>query len=291
MKDLSIVIVNYNNRKLLEECLSSIYKSTHWISFEVIVSDNGSSDGSREMIKDKFPEVKLIENKENLGFSKASNLGLKIADARYSMLLNDDTVVLSSEGGSASGGEAALDKMVQFMDRHREAGACGAKLLNTDGTVQRQGGLFGRKFWQAKGPAAVDFVIGAALMVRKEVIDKVGIMDENLFFYNDDLDWCMSIRKAGWKIYFLPEAPIVHYGGYSSRRAFNRGLFVEGFKGGMYFCRKHYGEAAYHLYRLLLCLGLCLCLPLFVLNKEKINAYFDIINIAWHGQIVRPVVK
>lgn len=281
MKDLSIVIVNTNNRKILEECLSSIYKSTHQITFEIIVSDNASSDGSQDMVKNKFPEVKLIKNKENLGFIKASNLGLKQSQARYDMLLNDDTIVK----------EGSLDKLVEFMDKTPEAGACGPKLLNVDGTLQHQGGLLAKKFWQSKIPTTVDFVIGAALVVRKEVIDKVGVMDENLFFYNDDLDWCMSIRNAGYKIYFVPGAEIMHYGGYSSKRTFNARLFVEGFKGGLYFCRKHYGEAAYHIYRLILALVLVLVLPFHLINQEKFQAYLEIISIATRGQIPHPMLK
>jgi GT2 family glycosyltransferase len=281
MKDLSIIIVNTNNRKLLEECLASIYKNTRKVSFEIIVSDNASTDGSQEMVKNKFPQVFLIENQENLGFIKASNLGLRNYHARYALLLNDDTVVKDS----------ALDKLVEFMDHHPEAGACGPKLLNLDGSIQRQGGLLGKRFWRSKNPVAVDFVIGAALIVKKEVIDKVGILDENLYFYNDDLDWCVRIRKAGWKIYFLPQAEVIHYGGYSSRRTFKAKLFVEGFKGGLYFCRKHYGEAAFHIYRLTLILILVLALPFQIFNKEKLKAYAKIINLAWHGQIKKPVLK
>lgn len=281
MKDLSIIIVNTNNRKLLEECLNSIYKKTRKATFEIIVTDNASTDGSQAMVKNRFPEVKLIENRENAGFIKASNQGLRIYNARYAMLLNDDTIVK----------ESALDKMVEFMDSHPEAGGCGPKLLNVDGTVQHQGGILGKRFWLSKNPVTVDFVIGAALIVKKEVIDKIGIMDENLFFYNDDLDWCLRIRKAGWKIYFIPSAEIVHYGGYSSRRTFNPKLFVEGFRGGLYFCRKHYGELAFNLYRLLLILFLIPILPFHILDPKKVNAYAEIIKIAWHRQIPEPVLK
>ncbi|PIS31785.1 glycosyl transferase family 2 [Candidatus Saganbacteria bacterium CG08_land_8_20_14_0_20_45_16] len=281
MKDLSIIIVNTNNKKLLKECLHSIYHRPQQLNLEIIVSDNASSDGSQTLIKTEFPEVKLIENDSNLGFIKASNLGLKIAHGRYIMLLNDDTLVKAG----------ALNKLVQFMDQTPSAGACGPKLLNTNGTLQHQGGLLGKKFWRAKVPTSVDFVIGAALMVRKEVLSQVGLMDENLFFYNDDLDWCLSIRRAGWKIYFVPAAEIVHYGGYSSKRKFNPKLFIEGFRGGLYFCRKHYGELTFHLYRLALCLGLILCLPCQVFNPAKLYAYTDIIMITARGQIPRPVLK
>ena len=215
MKDLSIIIVNANNQRLLKECLQSIDKNTHKISFEIIISDNASTDGSQEMVKDDFPQVKLIENKENLGFAKANNQALKIYQGRYALLLNNDTLVKDS----------ALDKMVEFMDQNQETGACGPKLLNTDGSTQHQGGLLAKRFWKAKDPRPVDFIIGAALLVRKEVIDKVGMMDENLFFYNEDLDWCLRIRKAGWKIFFLPQAEIIHYGGQSSKKTFNARIF------------------------------------------------------------------
>lgn len=276
--DLSIIIVNTNNKKLLGECLASIYNNTLKVSFEIIVADNNSSDGSQNMVKETFPQVVLIENKENAGFIKASNQGLRIAQGRYRMLLNDDTITKDS----------AFDKMVAFMDKTPEAGACGAKLLNVDGTIQRQGGIFGKKFYESKAPVTVDFVIGACLMVRKEVIDKVGLMDENLFFYNDDLDWCMSIRKAGWKIYFYPDAEVVHYGGYSSKRTFNRRLFVEGFRGGLYFCKKHYGVLAWVIYRLLLTIGMIFAIPLLILSflfkrekfPDRLLAYFEVIIIA-----------
>jgi len=280
MKDLSIIIITRNNKQLLKECLNSIKNNTHKIKYELIVTDNGSTDGSIDLVKREFPDVKLAENRTNLGFAKANNNGLKLGQGRYSMLLNDDTVIKDS----------ALDKLVEFMDKTPKAGACGPRLLNTDGSIQHQGGLFGKKFWLAHHPITVDFVIGAALLVRKEVIDQVGLMDEHLFFYNDDLDWCVSIREAGWQIYFVPEAEITHYGGFSSR-TFQQKLFVEGFKGGLYFCRKHYGELAFHFYRLLLSLLLCLVLPFKILNQEKLKAYLEVIRLAWRGQIPKPVIK
>ena len=279
MYDLSIIIVNTNNKKLLEECLYSIYASTKKISFEIIVIDNNSADGSQAMVKQHFPQVTLVENKENLGFIKASNQGLRIFSGRYALLLNDDTLVK----------DGAFDRMVEFMDKNFKAGACGPKLLNLDGTPQRQGGLLGPRFWKAKKPRPVKFVIGACLLVRREVIDQVGILDENLFFYNDDLDWCLRIRKAGWKIYYLPQAEVVHYGGYSSKRSFNPKLFVEGFKGGLYFCRKHYGELAFHLYRFILALGLACVLPFHLLQPQKLMAYLTIIGFALSSKTPRPI--
>ncbi len=281
MNDLSIIIVNLNNKQLLKDCLYSIYQQTKKISFEVIVIDNASTDGSVEMVKLSFPEAQVAANQENVGFAKANNQALALANARYALLLNNDTVVK----------DGAFDKLVEFMDNHPRAGACGPRLLNPEGTIQRQGSWLSRRFWLAKKPVTVDFVVGACLLVRKEVVDQVGYLDENLFFYNEDLDWCLTIRKAGYKIYFLPEAEVIHFGGASSRRAFNPQLLVEGFKGGLYFCRKHYGEFAYQSYRLLLILGLCLSLPLQLFNHQKLFAYWRIIGLAAIGQIARPMIK
>lgn len=278
MKDLSIIIVNTNNNKILKECLGSIHKNTQKTSFEIIVVDNASVDGSQEMVRREFPDVKLIENRINAGFIKATNQGLRIYSSRYACLLNDDTVVKPS----------AFDKMIDFMEKNKDAGAVSPLLLNTDGTPQHQGGLFQKKFWKEKNPIEIDFAIGACLLVRREVVNNVGLLDENLFFYNDDIDWCKRIKKAGYKIYFLPSAEVVHYGGYSSKRVFNGRLFVEGFRGGIYFARKHYGEFAFYLYRTILALGIIIFIPILILSFplkrekffERLIAYFNILKIA-----------
>ena len=276
MIDLSIIIVNINNIGILKECLDSVYKTTKKYTFEITVVDNGSTDGSQLMIKELFPQVKLIENNENLGFAKANNQGLKIANSRYSLLLNNDTIIK----------EGAFDGMIEFMDNHPKVGACGPRLLNIDGTIQHQGSIFGKRFWRSALPVEIDFVVGACLMVRKEIIEKVGLMDENLFFYNDDLDWCLSIRKAGYKVYYLPQAEVVHYGGHSNKGVFNRRIFVEGFKGGLYFVKKHYGVVPYFLYKVLLFAGIIIYLPFFLLSfpfkpeyfVDRLLAYLDILK-------------
>lgn len=271
MLDLSIIIVNYNNANFLGDCLDSIFNCTHKASFEVILVDNNSSDNSVAFVKDKFPQVKTIQNTENLGFCRGNNKGLKVYQGRYALLLNTDTIVK----------EAAFDRCLEFMDQNPKAGACGPKLLNPDGTPQHQGGLFSRRFWLSKKPVKVDYVIGACLMVRREVIDKVGGLDENFFFSNDDLDWCRRIRKAGWEIYFLPQAEVVHYGGYTIK-LFNQKLFVEGFRGGLYFAKKHYGNIFYQIYRLLLALSMLIAAFIsllfypFLKNKQKLGAFWQI---------------
>jgi GT2 family glycosyltransferase len=157
--------------------------------------------------------------------------------------------------------------------------------LNIDGTVQHQGGLFSRRFWLAQEPVQVDFAVGAALVVRTAVVEKVGGLDENFFFANDDLDWCLRIRRAGWPIYFLPQAEIIHYGGYTTKK-FKPLLLVEGFRGGLYFARKHYGWLVYQLYRWLLVLTIFWALPFFALfDRPREAAFRDILLLTLRGEI------
>lgn len=280
MIDLSIIIVNYNDERYLKECLYSVYAETKRSSFEIIFIDNHSSDNSVGLVAKHFPDVKIIKNSSNLGFCRANNQGMKIYQGKYALLLNTDTVVK----------DGALDKMAAFMDKNPKAGACGPKLMNPDGTIQHQGGLFNRRFWLSGKPARVDYVIGACLMVRREAIDKVGGLDENFFFSNDDLDWCRRIRKAGWDVYFLPQAEVIHFGGFSIKR-FNPKLFVEGFRGGLYFSKKHYGNIIYHIYRFILAAAMiptvvfsALFYPL-LKNKGKLKAFTQILLISLKGDI------
>jgi uncharacterized protein (TIGR03492 family) len=281
MIDLSVIIVNRNNRDFLTDCLRSVYAGTSRAKPEVIMIDNGSSDGSVALVEKEFPAVKIIRNETNLGFCRANNQGLKIYQGRYALLLNTDTVVQPG----------AFERLIEFMERHPKAGACGPKLLNRNGTPQHQGGLFAPKFWLSKQPVKVDYVIGACLLVRRTVIDIVGGLDENFFFSNDDLDWCRRIKKAGWDIYFLPEAEVVHYGGYTISK-FNLPIFVEGFRGGLYFCKKHYGLAVYQLYRWLLAFTMALAvllvlLPAFLPSyRQKLSAYWQIFWIAVRGDLL-----
>lgn len=281
MTDLSIIIVNYNNRQFLADCLNSLKSAAHKAALEIIFVDNHSADDSVEFVKKNYPAVKVIANTANLGFCRANNRGLKIYQGRYALLLNTDTIVK----------DGALDSMLEFMDAHPEAGAAGPKLLNVDGTPQHQGGLFNRKFWLSKNPVKVDYVVGAALMVRREVIDKVGGLDENFFFSNDDLDWCRRIRQAGWQVYFVPQAEVVHYGGYTTKK-FNRRIFVEGFRGGLYFCKKHYGTLVYQVYRALLVFIMLLAIPVAALlypllyNQAKLGAFVKILMIALRGDLL-----
>lgn len=236
MFDLSIIIVNYNKFKMLKECLESIYKNTSIINFETFVIDNASTDNSIPMVKQNFPQVNLIKNLSNFGFSKANNQAIKISKGKYILLLNNDTVVLNN----------ALKKMVEFMDTHPHIGGLGPKLLNPDLTTQREGSILSKRFWNSKVPVETNFLTGAALMIRRGVFDKIGFLDENFFFYNEDIDICQRIKKAGWKLYFFPSAQIIHIG----QKTKNIEMIYEGYRGGLYLCKKHYNKFTNAIYRL-----------------------------------------
>lgn len=274
--DLSVIIITLNNKKILDECIDSVKRHTRSISYEIIVVDNNSTDGTQALIRSKYPEIKLIANEKNLGFSAANNRGLKIANGRYSLLLNDDTYIKDD----------AFGKTVKFMDGRADMGICGPRLMNTDGTVQRQGSILSAYKWRSNSPVDVNFVMGACLFIRAEALEKIGLLDENLFFYNDDLDLCKRARKASFKVVYYPGAQVYHYGGYGSKRTPGKKLFIEGFRGGLYFCKKHYGPAAYTLYRALLLLYSLAMIPFSLADKEKLSAYIEILKITINEQIV-----
>lgn len=214
--DLSIIIVSFNTRELLADCLHSIF-SQKGTEFEVWVVDNASSDESAQMVKKEFPQVRLIENRENLGFSGANNLAIKKAQGQFLFLLNSDTILKGQ----------ALAKILDFFDENPEAGVVGVKILNSDGSPQESVGkfynlintflmLFGveRMGLMRSSPdetKEVDWVSGAALALRKEILPKVGLLDENFFMYMEEVEWCFRAKLAGFKIFFYPQARVVHY--------------------------------------------------------------------------------
>jgi len=229
------------------------------MTFEIIVVDNGSSDGSVEAIRQTFSSVKVIENSGNRGFVRANNQGIRASHGRYVLSLNNDTVVRNG----------AFDSLVHFMDEYSDAGACGPKVLNRDGSLQHQckrgfpsisGALsyflglhrifpkskvFGHYLMTYLNPDEinhVDSVSGACLMVRREVIEQVGLLDEKFVMYGDDLDLCYRIKKAGWKVYYVPQACIIHYGGQSSRILPYKSILWF-YRAALIFYRKHYAKA------------------------------------------------
>ncbi len=267
---LSVIILNWNGRDLLRNCLRSVQDNISMFqrfnvstfqrsNVETFVVDNASSDGSAEMVRAEFGDVRLIVNAENLGFARANNVGIRASRGRYVLLLNNDAVALPG----------ALAGLTAFMEVHGDAGAVGPRLLCPDGSLQpyafggdptigylvRRGVnrlLCGRPLhdWATGVVQPVDWVSGACLMVRREAIAQAGLLDEAFFMYFEDNDWCLRIRQAGWRVYYNPQVAIIHIGGQSlarnpaARRAYRESL--------RHFYRKHYGPAANLALRLLL---------------------------------------
>jgi len=230
MTDLSVIIVNWNTCNLLDNCLNSIFSDNIKHTFELIVVDNASIDNSVEMIKSKYPQVRLIVNKENLGFSKANNQGFKISIGKYIMFLNSDTIVKPG----------AIDKIIEYMDNHPEVGVLGPKLLNADGTLQISAAklpnllnsigdlIFGffrdpflRKFTSLYSSydksMQVGWVSGACLVARREVVKKIDGWEEKLFMYSEDVVFGVKVNQLGYKVIFYPEAEIFHLRNQSSK--------------------------------------------------------------------------
>jgi len=236
MLDISIIIVNYNVKEFLQNLLNSIAKASRNCQTELIIVDNASDDGSVEFICDKFPEVKLIVNKKNLGFGKANNIGLAQAKGKYILLINPDSIVR----------EDTLDKMIEFFEKTAEAGLAGCKILNPDGTLQLacrrsfpgpwtsfckvtglstlfpKSKIFARynlTYLDENQTYEVDAISGSFMMIRREVYEKVGGFDDDFFMYGEDLDLCYRIQKAGYKVYYVHNTQIIHYKGESTKRS------------------------------------------------------------------------
>ena len=252
--DLSIIIVNWNTCNLLAKCLDSIFQTVQISTYEIIVVDNNSTDGSADMVHTQFPAVRLIENQQNVGFTQANNQALAASCGRYVLLLNSDT---EAQPG-------ALDAMVRFMDAHPAAGAAGAHLLNSDGSFQAShtdfptlwreflilsslGRALLRPSYPSYGPEVekglqqADYIEGACLLARREAVEQVGGLDEGFFMYAEEVDWCYRMKQAGWEVWYLPKVRVVHHGGGSSRQRKTR-MEAELYRSRIRFFRKHYGE-------------------------------------------------
>ncbi|MFQ6057602.1 MAG: glycosyltransferase family 2 protein [Anaerolineae bacterium] len=257
MVDLSIVVVSYNTRELLAACLESVFRSLAGSDLQarVFVVDNASSDGSAAMVRERFPQVQLIANRENLGFAAANNQALCRSQGRYALLLNPDTEVQGD----------ALGDLVRFMDENPRVGVAGAKLLYPDGRVQhsafgfptlaqafldffplnhrlvnsRLNGRYPLR-WYDGAPFPVDHPLGACLMARREAIAQVGLLDERFFIYCEEIDWCMRFKRAGWGVYCVPQAEVVHHVAQSTGQ-FRDQMFVQLWRSRFLLFQKHYG--------------------------------------------------
>lgn len=270
--DVSVIIVNFNTKDLLHECLTSVFADTPPIAFEVLVIDNGSTDGSVEMVRLDFPRVRLIVNQSNEGFAKPSNVGMRQSVGSYVFLLNSDTIVKPG----------ALATLKFFLDAHPEAGACGPMLMNPDGSVQHSvkgfpglwthacdmllldrlfpgSRFFGRgemSYFSYNTTQEVDHVMAAAFLVRRGVLERTGMFDERFSIYYNDMDWCYRMKQDGWRIYYVSGAHIIHYHGRTVAQI-NRDLryFQEMHNNVMLFYQKHYGRWSVMFYKILLACG------------------------------------
>mgnify|MGYP005853165105 CR=1 FL=1 len=260
MLTLSVIIVNWNGSELLEACLDAVYRTLDTVRAEVIVVDNASTDDSVAMVGARFPQVRMIQNDVNRRFAAANNQAICESRGRYLLLLNSDTEVKPG----------ALSALISLLDTYLNVGVVGPKLLNSDGSWQQSAYRFptvwgesimllGEGVWKpllgstyphyppTEVARPVDWVTGACLMVRRDVVDAVGLIDESFFFYTEETDWCYRIRQAGWLVMYQPEAVVVHHGGGSSGGvSLQRRRLLYGSK--QQFFEKHYGRRAANQY-------------------------------------------
>lgn len=289
MTKLSIIIVSWNVRALLQKCLASIYRETK-TALEVIVVDNASTDGSADLVANEYPQVKLIRNTKNLGFARANNQGLRLARGEYVIFLNDDTEIRSS----------ALDTMVDFLDRHQEAGIIGARLLNADGSLQRGTArqfptakilatmLLGwhsfllnkpwlRKYYlldeKFERDTEVDQVMGASLMTRLALLKRLGSFCEEFWIWFEEVDLCQRYRAAGHKIFVVSAAEITHHQGKSFVQVFKLKKFAQLSRSLLIYSRKHLYFYQFILLALLWPLGFitALAVQLLGLKPKKLS--------------------
>lgn len=277
--DVSIIIVNWNTKQLLRDCLTSVYERAGEVDYEIIVVDNASTDGSAEMVKIDFRQVILIENTENRGFAAANNQGMAVAKGRYVLLLNSDTVVLDN----------VIANTVRFADENPQVAVAGCRVLNPDRTLQRtcfmfpsilnmllsstylyklfpKNRFFGREqmtWWDRSDVRKVDVVTGCFMLVRREAIEQVGVMDERFFMYGEETDWCYRFWKKGWTVMFAPVGQIIHFGGQSTAKR-PVAMIVQLRLSILKFIRKHYGWPSYLIARFLVALFFAVRLPVWM---------------------------
>ncbi len=253
--DISIIIVNWNAKEYLEGCLRSLHNSSHnGLSYEVLVVDNASADGSATMVAQSFPNVNVILNGRNCGFAKANNQGIKQSRGRHILLLNPDTVVFPG----------ALEEMAHFLDNNPDVGAVGPLMIGARGETLESFSHFPGLHLLLRGlaivvlgsyyrdekitslePRQVDWVGGACLMVKKEALDEIGLLDEAFFMYWEEADLCYRLRRKDWKTYYLPRPRVIHYQGRSAAKAKDKvmihGILLQewGRSTGWFF-KKHY---------------------------------------------------
>jgi len=308
MCDVSTLIVNWNTRDLLHRCLSSLYRPDLKVKMETIVVDNGSNDGSGEMVAKEFPGVTLIRNKENLGFARACNQAIRRARGNFLLLLNSDAEVCNG----------SLETMVSFMEENQSVAAAGCKLLNSDGSIQRSYWnsfpslkdavtenlylyrlLIGRKPAPAAARGApenraidVAHLLGACVMIRKEAFADVGLLDEDYFMYLEETDWFYRARAKGWRVCYVPSAEVIHHGQQSSNLDPARAV-PHLSKSYCHFIRKHYGRRRMAAIKAAFACGALVRISLWTkrwlsgrdrhLARKMITAYSTVVRDIWHA--------
>jgi GT2 family glycosyltransferase len=270
---VSVVIVSWNAREYLEQCLTSLSVEVCRYPMEIIVVDNASTDGSPECVESRFPHVRVVRNATNLGFAKANNIGISHSRGRYLCFINSDVKVLKD----------CVTHLVDYCEQQSDVGMVGPRLFGGDGELQRScrgaptlWNMFCRTlaldtlfpkmkvfagyslaYWPHEVVRPVDILSGCFWLVRKEALARVGLLDESFFMYGEDMDWCKRFWAAGWKVVFVPTAEAIHYGGASSANAPVR-FFIEMQRADLQYWKKHHSGPAVVVYFLLSCLHLML---------------------------------
>ncbi|MGA3006749.1 MAG: glycosyltransferase family 2 protein [Opitutaceae bacterium] len=271
--DVSVVIVSWNARDFLVECLQSLSAGVCRYSMEIIVVDNASTDGSVEAVQRQFPYVRLIRNETNTGFAKANNIGIAASHGRYLALVNSDVKVLKD----------CLTLLVDYLEQHPRTGMAGPFVFGRDGKLQRScrgfptvwnmlcralalDSLFPKirafsgytlSYWPQNSLRPVDILSGCFWLIRKEALAEVGGLDEAFFMYGEDMDWCKRFWAKGWPLVFVPAAQAIHYGGGSSSNAPVR-FYIERQRADLSYWKKHHSRPAVACYFLISCLHLAL---------------------------------
>ena len=295
---LSVIVVNWNTARLLEACLESIYQHQLRSPFEVIVVDNASTDGSRDMLERRFPQALVLENSQNVGFAEAANQGARLARGTVILLLNSDTLVNAP----------SLDALVDFICQTPDAGAAGGQLFNTNGSFQGGYAHFscllqellialrvGDILWpgypshgKASTTRPVDWLSGACLAIRRDPFIELGGLDQEYFMYGEEVDLQFRLKRAGWKVYYLPHVHTIHLGGGSQDRWRRRTMV---YRGKVLFYRKHYGPwtefclrtlfAAISLSKIV-CWAAVLVMPQYAQRARKeLQSNCDILQLCW----------
>jgi N-acetylglucosaminyl-diphospho-decaprenol L-rhamnosyltransferase len=292
MAEISVIILNWNTRDLLAQCLDSLEQHKADLQLEVIVVDNASTDGSQAMLQEKYPQVQLIANSQNVGFAKGNNQAMQIAQGDYFLLWNSDAFATPG----------AIQALLRLAEKEPKAGIIGAQLRNADNSFQASFTPFPNQ-WQEfliltglgrtlighaypslgpeeeKGSQIVDYVEGACLLVRREAYQEVGGLDEGYFMYAEEVDWCYTLVKHGWQIWYQPEAKVIHLGGASStgRRTHRE---ADLYRSRIRFFRKHYGSRSAQLLKL----------QIYALTAIKNIAHGTLRRLS-RGRYGRPVVS